>query len=153
MVFLTPGGGLGRLLDTAAPAEQLAHDSQLLVWNARTRAMLPAFPRVIDDMQFLTNPTVADIDGDHHPELLAGSGGYLVHAFGSNGTEAAGWPKFTGGWLIASPTIGSFGRRAAVAATTREGQLFVWRARGSIADRPWGRFHHDARNTGWYDGR
>lgn len=153
LAFFTPGGGLGRLLDTAVPAEQLAHDSHLLVWNAKTRTMLPGFPRVVDDMQFLTNPTAADIDGDRRPELLTGSGGYLVHAFSSEGTEAAGWPKFTGGWLIASPTVGTFGARAAVAATTREGQLYVWRARGQIADRPWARFHHDARNTGWYDGK
>lgn len=152
MTFLIPGGGLGSLLDTSAPAEQLAHDYHLLAWNALTRTMLPAYPRVVDDMQFLTNPTVADVDGDGRAEILAGSGGYLVHAFSPEGVEAAGWPKFTGGWLIASPTAGPFGSRSVVAATTREGKLFVWRTRGHTADRPWPRFHHDARNTGYYDG-
>ncbi len=150
MSVVVPAGGLGRLVDLAAAAQQLPHDAQVDAWNASTGIFLPGFPHVIDDTQFLTNPVVADVNGDGHAEILAGSGGYLLHAVDAHGVAPAGWPKFTGGWIIASPAVGPLGRRITVAVTTREGQLFVWRARSKPGSRAWPRFHHDPRNTGTY---
>ena len=61
-------------------------------------------------------------------EVLMGSGGYLLHAFDREGGEAAGFPKFTGGWIFADPVSGDLdgdGRPETVA-VTREGYLFAW---------------------------
>jgi hypothetical protein len=150
MALVIPAGGLGRLVDLAASAQQNPHDAHVDAWDVTTGKFLPGFPHVIDDTQFLTNPVIADVSGDGHAEILAGSGGYLLHAVDARGVAAPGWPKFTGGWIIASPAIGPLGKRVAVAVTTREGQLFVWKARSKPSTRLWPRFHHDPRNTGMF---
>ena len=46
------------------------------------------------------------MDGDGAHEVLLGSGGYLLHAFQRGGGEAAGFPKFTGGWIFSAPAVG-----------------------------------------------
>ena len=68
------------------------------------------------------------MDGDGRAEVLAGSSGYRLHAVGEAGREPAGWPKQTGGWLLAAPAVGDVDgdRRLEVVAVTREGWLFVW---------------------------
>ena len=113
---------------------------------------LPAFPRLLDDLVFFGSAAIADVSGDGQAELLAGSGGYLVHAMdATTGAEAPGWPKFTGGWIIATPAVGPLRTRArSVAVTTREGDLWVWRGHGKRRSTPpWPRYHHDARNSGY----
>ena len=153
MVFMAPGAGFTRLVDTQLPAEQLPHDTHLIAYRATTGESLAAFPRLLDDLVFLGEPSVADVSGDDVPEILIGSGGYLLHAVDANGHDAPGWPKFTGGWIIASPAVSSrfFIKGQVVAVTTREGVLWVWRGRGKRGTvAPWPRYHHDARNTGLY---
>jgi hypothetical protein len=148
VVLTTPGAGLGRLVDTNVPAEQLPNDDHIEAWDARTGKFLDAFPRLLDDFAFFSNPSVADVDGDGRAEILLGSGGYLVHAVNAQGVEAEGWPKFTGNWIIATPAVGRYRNDELVAVTTREANLFVWRARGKAAVRLWPRYHHDAANSG-----
>jgi len=152
VVFVAPGAGFTRLVDAQLPAEQLPHDTHLIAYRATTGASLTAFPRLLDDLVFLGSPSIADVSGDDVPEILIGSGGYLVHAVDASGVDAPGWPKFTGGWIIASPAVSSrFDIKGqVVAVTTREGQLWVWRGHGRRGvEAPWPRYHHDARNTGW----
>ncbi len=148
VAFVIPAAGLGKLLDANVPAEQLPHDNHLDAWDARTAAFLAGFPHLSDDLQFFVNPTVGDVSGDGQPEVIAGSGGYLVHAVDASGAEARRWPKFTGNWIIAAPALGQLGSRKAVAVSTREGQLFVWRTHGRPRTWAWARFHHDVRNSG-----
>jgi hypothetical protein len=152
LVFVTPGAGFTRLVDTQLPAEQLPHDTHLIAYRTSTGESLPAFPRLLDDLVFLGAPSVADVSGDDVPEILIGSGGYLVHAVDASGTAAPGWPKFTGGWIIASPAVSDrFSIKGqVVAVTTREGLLWVWRGRRRRGVVPVARYHHDARNTGRY---
>ncbi len=151
VVLVAPGAGFGRLADAQAPAEQLPHDVHLDAWDARSGEFLPAFPRVLDDLVFFSEASVADVSGDGAPEILIGSGGYLLHAVDASGTDAAGWPKFTGGWMIASPAVSQrFGKGQSIAITTREGNLYVWKGRGKRkSPAPWPRYHHDAQNTGY----
>jgi hypothetical protein len=151
VAFVIPASGLGRLIDTNVPAEQLPNDDHIDAWDALTGTFLPAFPRLLEDLAFLSNPAVADVDGDDAPEILLGSGGYLVHAVDAAGVSARGWPKFTGNWIIATPAVARFGTRTRVAVTTREGNLFIWRARGSRSAAPWPRYHGDLRNSGRLD--
>jgi hypothetical protein len=148
LVYVAPGAGFGRLADTNVPAQQVPHDTHLDAWDARSGRFLPAFPRLLDDLVFFGSAAIADVSGDGEAELLIGSGGYLVHAMDPSGTEAPGWPKFTGGWIIATPAVGRLGARSVVAVTTREGTLRVWRARSSRRARFWPQARRDATNRG-----
>jgi hypothetical protein len=162
--YVAPTGGLRKLLDVVAPAQQgqlpdadsfvedgvLAHH-QLTAWDPRTGALSPAFPRPMDDMQFIGSPALADVDGDGVAEAINGSGAYLVRAYRSDGAEPEGWPKFTHGWHIGAPTPGDVDGDGMneVVIISREGKLFVWDtpAPATEAGLPWQGFGRDRRNT------
>ena len=83
-----------------------------------------------------------------------GSGGYLLHAWDVEGTEAPGWPKFTGGWTLGSPSVGDINGDGYldVVVTTREGFLFAWSSAGHADCKVhWRGVHHDSHNTGNYE--
>jgi len=162
--YVAPTGGLRKLLDVVAPAQQgqladpdsFVEDNafaqhQLSAWDPRTGALLPAFPRLMEDMQFIGSPAIADVDGDGVDEAINGSGAYLLRAYRADGSEPAGWPKFTHGWHIGSPTPGDVDGdgKIELVATTREGKLFVWDtpAPASEAALQWAGFGRDRRNT------
>ncbi len=44
--------------------------------------------------------------GTTTPRSILGTGGYFVHAVDACGCEAPAWPKFTDGWIIATPAVG-----------------------------------------------
>ncbi|MEX2195021.1 MAG: S8 family serine peptidase [Thermoleophilaceae bacterium] len=159
-----PGGPLrlfGGLIDLRIAAAQLLPASQIPFdhlfggWDARSGGTLPGFPLKVEGWQIASAPAIADVDGDGRSELLAGSSGNRLHAFREDGTEPAGWPKETEGWLLASPAVGDTdgdGRREVVA-VTRDGWLFAWDTpaqAGAPAD--WPSFRHDPRNTGRHGG-
>ncbi len=115
------------------------------------------FNKHLDDIDFFINPVVADLDGDGLPEMIAGSGGYLIHAVNKNMQEPAGWPKFTHGWATGSPAVGDLdgSGKLEVVTMTHEGKLFAWRTQGPacVGDElngDWPKYHHDAYNTGFY---
>jgi hypothetical protein len=149
--YVAPTGGLRRLLDVAAPASQTFGDHQLTAWNPRDGNLLEAFPRPMDDMQFLSSPALADVDGDGAPEIVQGSASYLLRAYRADGSEPSGWPKFTHGWIIASPAVGDVDGDGfvEVVAATREGHLYIWDtgAPARAESIPWQRFGRDRRNT------
>ncbi|MEM1029864.1 MAG: FG-GAP-like repeat-containing protein [Myxococcota bacterium] len=131
---------------TALRGQHLVH-----VWSGATGEPLPAAPFVIEDYSFFNSQAIADLDGDDYPEVIAGSGGYVLHAWNGCGAEPEGWPKFTGQWILATPAVGDVDGDGLleVAVTTRSGWLYVWDTPGS-ADGvvPWPSKHHDLRNTG-----
>jgi hypothetical protein len=90
--------------------------------------MLPTYPRRMEDLMLLVRPSSADVDADGKPEVLIGSGGYLLHAFDSEGGEAPGFPKFTGGWLFSDAAVGDLDGDGVseLVSVTREGYLFAW---------------------------
>ncbi|HXV77895.1 MAG TPA: FG-GAP-like repeat-containing protein, partial [Candidatus Polarisedimenticolaceae bacterium] len=90
--------------------------------------MLPDYPRRMEDLMLLVRPAFADVDGDGKPEVLVGSGGYLLHAFAAGGGEAPGFPKFTGGWLFSDAAVGDLDGDGVseLVSVTREGYLFAW---------------------------
>jgi hypothetical protein len=158
--LIGPTAGLGKLIDNQIPARQFPADNHLSAWNVTDAAGMPtdgafvaAYPRVVNDLQFLAGPAIADIDGDGHPEALEGSGVYDLHAIDITGKEALGWAKFTNGWAVQSPAVGDVDGdgRLEVVATTREGNLFVWKTAGDECGFiPWRRWHHDEWGTGNY---
>jgi hypothetical protein len=153
--FTTGTMGARSGLTIAVPGLKLPFEHHLSAWNALTGDYIPFFPRVVEDFQFFMNPAIADLDGDGLPEIIAGSGGYILHAFNHLGQEPRGWPKFTGHWLAASPAVGDIDGDdlLEVVISTREGQLFVWDTDGPIqvggrSSIQWQKFNHDQWNTG-----
>ncbi|HKJ24256.1 MAG TPA: VCBS repeat-containing protein, partial [Myxococcota bacterium] len=167
--FVAATAGLRKLLDVQVPGKQETGHHQIAAWNADPASngeLVPAFPQAMEDMQFISSPALADVTGDGVPDVVQGSGTYLVRAFEilDDALEAAaagvpvgsavqppGWPKLTLGWTIASPTPGDVDGDGLVevVATTREGDLFVWDtpAPATEASIPWQGFGRDRRNT------
>ncbi len=126
-------------------------DHMLGAWDTTTGMFVRGFPRQMEDIQFFMNPGVADLDNDGFPEVIAGSGGFMLHAFDYEGIEPEGWPKTTAGWITASPAVHDVDAdgRLEVVTATRAGFLFAWDTPGSIhSDIQWASFHHDQRNSG-----
>ena len=157
----SPGGPLrffSGLVDSRLAQAQLSPASRpdfehlLGGWDAGSGSWLAPYPRPMEGWTILEAPAIADVDGDGRSEVIAGSSGYLLHAFREDGTEPAGWPKNTGGWLLASPAVGDVDgdRKPEVVAVTREGRLFVWDTPNPASAAEWPSFRHDARNSGRY---
>jgi hypothetical protein len=78
---------------------------------------------------------------------------YDLRAYSLGGVVPDGWPKFTGGWVVSTPATGDFvgDGKLDVAIMTREGNLFVWRTKGSASQAAeWPKYQHDLRNSGDY---
>jgi hypothetical protein len=116
-----------------------------------------AMRKRLDDVQFLHNPTIADLDGDGRMEVIASSLGYLVRAWNTDGDTPAGWPKYTQNGLLASPVVGDVDGdgKFELVTHTNEGRIFAWETTGpacrtSGINAEWWSFHHDEWNTGVY---
>jgi hypothetical protein len=86
----------------------------------------------MEDMMIFVRPVAVDVDGDGRREIVMGSGGYLLHAFRTDGGEATGFPKLTGGWTFSAAAAGDLDGdgRTELVSVTREGWLFAWTATG-----------------------
>jgi len=129
-------------------------DHHMSGWDTDTGKMMEGFPRIIDDWQFFNTPSIVDLNNDANPEVVIGSGGYLVHAWNYLGAEPDGFPKQTGGWIIASAGIGDFDGdgKFDLTVSTRNGWLFAWRTEGSVHSIfEWNGFGHDPMKTGNYE--
>jgi len=153
--FLAPAAGLIRALDVAVPEYQTGGQDYLGAWNPTSGQFRPGFPARVNDLQFLTGPSVADVDGQPGEEMVGGTAYLDLQAFGATGSPASGdWPKLTSDWMVANPLVGSWSDldRTVVVASTRSGSLFAYRT-GAPPCPPgsWPRFHHDNANSGFYD--
>ena len=152
--YIKGGAGFGFAKTFVSGGVRETFDHQLGAWDSATGKFLEHWPRVMEDWQFFMNPTVADIDGDKKPEVLNGTGGYLVRALNADGVEPAGWPKLVGSWIISSPTFGDLDGdgKFDVIDATRSGWLFAWKAKGpSDGIVEWQSYAHDHHNTNNYD--
>ena len=110
---------------------------------------VPGFPRATDDFQLVSQPSVARVGGTGtERQVLVGTGLYQLHAYGPGGTEPSGWPKFTGGWTQATPSVGDADGDGTleVVALTREGWSFLWQTGTDACEgsnEEWWTFHHD----------
>jgi Ca2+-binding RTX toxin-like protein len=130
-------------------------------WDPTTGEALTGYPLATDDFQLVSQASVARVAGDGPgAHALVGTGLYNLHAYGADGSEAPGWPKFTGGWQQATPAVGDMDGDGALDVTTltREGWSFAWGTGVDACDssnEEWWTFHHDERSTANYgaDGR
>ena len=150
--FITPAVS-SIYLASLASRTWVDYQQPIGAWDGVTGTMLNGWPRQIEDLTLLSGTAVADVSGDGNAEVIAGSAGYLVHAWDKDGTEADGWPKFTGNWMIATPAVGDIDGDGFVdvVISTREGWLFAWGTEGRADQKiEWASLFHDAQNTGNY---
>jgi hypothetical protein len=155
--FVMGAIGLFKALDLQVVDYQSGQDL-LGVWDPASGGFRAGFPATVNDLQLLTGPAVADVDGRGGGEVLSGSSSQDLVAYGPSGTPAAGWPKLTTDWTVATPLIGSFGTvdtkgsaSKVVVGITRSGYIHAYRTDApacSPSSSP--RFHHDNANSGDY---
>ena len=122
-------------------------------WGAASGASVPGFPSRLQGLDFIGAPLFADVTGSGSASIIDGGDSNAMHAFGAGGAQAPGFPKFTTGWTVFSPSAGDLdGRgRVSLVSLTREGELFVWRTPGLAAgNQQWWRWHHDEWSSGLY---
>jgi hypothetical protein len=106
----------------------------------------------VNDLQFLTGPSVADLDGQAGEELIGGTASQDLYALRADGLPLSGaWPKLTSDWMVANPVVGSFGEsnRKVVVALTRSGTMLAYQTEApACSPSSWPRFHHDEANSG-----
>ena len=75
----------------------------------RPASYLPGFPAPVNDLQFLTGPAVGQITPAAGQQVSAARASLDLAAFGGGRPAGEAWPKLTGDWTVATPTLGSFG--------------------------------------------
>jgi hypothetical protein len=155
-----PDAGLLRALDVAASDYQKGSQDFIAGWNANSGQFSPGFPAVDNDLSFITGETIGDITGQApKQEVVAGTASLDLEAYNDEGLPAGpAWPKLTGGWMVATPTLGSLGTldseagaKKDVVSITREGEISVYSTPASACSpSSWPNFHHDIANSGDY---
>jgi hypothetical protein len=163
--LLAPVAGLNRALDVVFPEYQKGSQDLIASWDPTSGLYHQGFPARMNDLQFITGPSAANVDTTPGEELLAGSAYNDVQAYtGAGQPPNDHWPKLTSDWVVANPLIGTFGSldtdpgaRRVVIDSTRSGELLAWRTPAAPceanADHPlgsWPKFHHDLANSGDY---
>ena len=158
------GLSLNGAANLLAVNQNLPFNHTLQAWSlggaGPTRPYLPGFPVATDDFQLLSQPVIAKVGGSGtNRQALVGTGLYQLHAYGAGGAEPGGWPKFLGGWVQSTPTLGDVNGdgKLDVMAFTREGWAFVWgtgvdacEGGGARTNNEWWTFHHDEHSTANY---
>jgi hypothetical protein len=153
------GAGAIRALDIAVNGEQKGGQDFILGWNASNGQFNTGFPAVDNDLGFLTGETVGNITGGSGQDVLGATASLDVQAFNSAGQPASSaWPKLSGDWEVATPTLGSFGTldyqssaKKDVVTVTRSGTLSVYTTpAGACSPSSWPNWHHDIANSGDY---
>jgi hypothetical protein len=122
-------------------------------FDAATGLSRPSFPAIAQGLNFLGAPLFADVTGDGAAEILEGGDSQALHAWDASGQQAAGFPKFTSGWTVFSPTVGDLDSDGTVEVVsgTREGYVMAWKTPGlADANTEWWSYRHDEWNTGRY---
>jgi hypothetical protein len=177
--LFAPASGMFRSIDAAAPEYQGGQDF-IGAWDPQSAQFVSGYPAPVNDLQFLTGPVVGAVrrgaclpparhsgspDRAAHAstgcqQVIGGTSSLDLEAFDAGGAVAgSAWPKLTGDWTAATPTLGSFGTldsdpahpraRKDVVSVTRSGTLAVYRTgAGACSPSSSPRFHHDDANSG-----
>jgi hypothetical protein len=156
--LLAPVAGLQRALDLVLTEYQPGGQDFVSAWDPGTGRFRVGFPAQTNDLQFLTGPAVADVDGKAGEEVLEGSAYLDLQGYDGSGNRAAGFPKLTSDWMVANPLTGSFGTdetdpaaRKVVMAGMRNGTILGYSTSApACSPGSWPRYHHDIANSGDY---
>ena len=155
-------GGLSALgaANLLAVNQNLPFNHAVQAWNPANGQYRNGFPVATDDFQLLSQPAITKVDASGAGrQALVGTGLYQMHAYGEDGSEPSGWPKFAGGWIQTTPAVGDLDGdgKLDVVASTREGFGFAWKtaapacsAGGTTTNADWWTFHHDEHGTANY---
>jgi hypothetical protein len=148
--YAAGGTDLLSLTSLLFPGQRIPINHGIRLMDPQTLLQPAGFAAPLMGLPFLTAPAIADVTGDGRPEILNGSDTSNVAAVQADGSPAPGWPKFTGGWTLFTPAAADLDGDGVIeiAATTREGYLFVWRTRGRTRDVQAATWHQDAAHTG-----
>ena len=140
------------ILDTPGIGQELR--SGISVWDPTTGDDLSQYTQLLQGLPFFASPAIADVSGDGVPDIVIGTDSSALHAFdGKSGRPLAGWPKWTGGWVLTTPAVGDLtgSGQVDVAVTTREGYLHVYTTPGlAAANHEAWHAHQNDWNTGLY---
>ena len=141
---------LGGAVNLAVVGQNVPQEHAIQGWDLGTGQYRPGWPLPVEDYMLLSHPAIADVDGAAGPEVVQGTGLYLIHGLDRLGAEVAGFPKFTGGSNFVTPAIGDIDADGTVdmVAVSREGYLFAWSLAGrSDGNDQWWGAGHDERST------
>jgi hypothetical protein len=149
--FLAPAAGVVRAGDVVLPEYQNGRD-YLAAWDTATGQVAPGWPAQVNDLQFLTGPSLANIDGVPGQEVFGGTASDDLQGLSGAGAPIdASWPKLTGDWTVSIPAIGAWGagKTKVLVSGVRDGRLMAYdTGAGLCADADWPQFHHDPANSG-----
>ncbi len=161
MMMFDQGAGLLRALDVVVNGEQRGGKDYILGWDAASGQFASGYPAVVNDLGFLTGETIGQITAaSGTQDVVGGTASLDVAAYDASGHPAsAAWPKLSGDWLVATPTLGPFGTLGFrggspkdVVTITRSGTLSVYTTPApACSPSSWPDWHHDIANSGDYD--
>jgi hypothetical protein len=156
-VMVAPTAGVIRAADLVLTDHQIGAQDGITAWSLLgvTPGGEPhphaGFPHFMDDLQFLTGPAIADLNGTGPQQVIEGSATSDLRASTAAGAELPGWSKNTGGWVVATPGVGTIGtdQHQKVAELTREGTLYLWESTApACSNASWPRYKHDVWDSG-----
>lgn len=143
----TVGVGQRMLVAMLLGGKRYDYNHMVGAWDAGTGNMVTGFPKSHDDMILAGSPVAIDTDNDGRFELAVGSGGYYLRIKGIDVDKKL----FTGGWIFGAPSVGDLDGDGLleIAATTREGYLFIWKTTArKPAGLTWSTFKGNNQRTG-----
>ncbi|MEO9224565.1 MAG: hypothetical protein ABI276_06205, partial [Acidimicrobiales bacterium] len=146
-------GAVSTALSLILPGSGTAIANFERAYDASTGLPITGFPQKFQGLDFLGSPVIGDVTGDGQAEIVDGGDSSVMHAFTASGAQAAGFPKFTTGWVLFAPSLGDLGSdgHTSVVTGTREGYLMAWNTAGTCAGNDeWWSYHHDEWHTGRY---
>ena len=156
--FLAPTAGVIRALDLAVNEYQGGQDF-VSAYETTSGQFQPGWPSPVNDLEFLSGPSVGDVNGLPGEEVVGGTASLDLYGFTQTGTPLPGFPKLTADWTVANPALGSLGTfdvdasaRKVLVGLTRTGTLLAYDTDApSCTPGSWPRFHHDNANSGDYN--
>jgi hypothetical protein len=155
--FIIPATGVLRALDAAVNEYQGGQDL-ISTYDPLTGQFRSGFPSPVNDLSFITGPSVADLDGLPGEEIVGGTSSLDLYAMNASGAsfDPTAWPKLTADWTVANPVVGSLGTldtdssaRKVVFAMTRAGTVLAYGTDApACSPSSWPRFHHDNASSG-----
>ena len=124
-----------------------------MAWDVSTGKALPDFPTDQDGFPFFVSPLVAGVGAGGAQAMIASNDSYWIHGRQADGSEAPGFPKWTGQWTSFGGVVGDPKQNGTqyMAYGTREGYLFMWKVGGSAnRNSEWWHYRHDEHNSGRY---
>jgi hypothetical protein len=122
----------------------------------KSGAALDNFPVTAIAQTFSSSPVIADVNNDGAVDVVGGTSGGLVVAYGADGRSVPGFPLQTGTGLLSIAVVGrevtpGSVQTILVAGSSDDGVVAAWQIGGLSAHQPvlsWSQYQHDPQHTG-----